>query len=215
MKRKYGGLHVLVDDDARWENDPIAQAEAACAGGACVIQLRAKHAPDRQILHWARRIRRMTREAGALFILNDRFDLALLAEADAVHVGQGDLPPTEIRRAVGTRLDVGLSTHDSGQAVRALDEGADYVGFGPVFGTGSKETPYEARGLEGLAEVVRTVAPLPVVAIGGIDASHVAQLHSTGAAGIAVISAVAAAPDPAAATRALARAFATDSRAPA
>ena len=209
MKRKYHGLHVIVDDDTRWPRDPVTQAEAACLGGARVLQLRAKRAPDRQTLHWARRIRRVTQEAGVLFVLNDRFDIALLAEADAVHLGQEDVSPVQIPSEIRDALDIGRSTHDLEQAERALDEGARYIGYGPVFGTQSKDTPYAARGIDGLAEIAAAVRPLPVIAIGGIGATAASCIHSAGAAGLAVISSVAAAPDPVGATRELAKAFAS------
>jgi thiamine-phosphate pyrophosphorylase len=194
---------VLADDDPRWPHGPLAQARAACAGGATVVQLRAKHAGDRETLRWAGEIRRLTREHGVLFVLNDRFDLALAAEADGVHLGQEDLPPGCIPPALRARLRVGRSSHTLEQAREAVREGVDYVAFGPVFGTSSKETPWAARGLEALAEAARAVAPLPLVAIGGVDASRAAALRRAGAAGAAVISAVAAASDPEAAARRL------------
>lgn len=197
------GLHVLADDDARWKWDPLEQARAACAGGAKVVQLRAKHATDREVLALAGEIREMTRRAGVLFFVNDRFDLALLCDADGVHLGQEDLPPARLPRAARRRLRVGRSTHDPEQARAARSEGVDYVAFGPVFGTHSKDTGYAARGLEALGEIAAIAAPLPVIAIGGIDRSRAAAALAAGAAGIAVISAVAGADDPLAEVRAL------------
>ena len=201
--RRLCGLHVLADDDPRWPRDPAAQADAACAGGAAVVQLRAKRATDREALAWARAIRVRTRAAGVLFIVNDRFDLALLAEADGVHLGQGDLPPGRLPDAARARLLVGRSTHTLEQARAARDERVDYAAFGPVFGTGSKASEHSPRGLAALADVARLLAPLPLVAIGGIDAARAAACREAGAAGVAVISAVAGADDPVAATRAL------------
>lgn len=195
------GLHVLADDDPRWKWDPLEQAAAACRGGAAVVQLRAKHATDREALAWARRIRALTREHGALFVVNDRFDLALLAEADGVHLGQDDLPPEALPGDARARLLVGRSTHTLAQA-RACAEPVDYLAFGPLFGTTSKQSPHDARGLDALGEVVRAAAPRPVVAIGGIDARRIGQVAAAGA-GAAVISAVAGAHDPEAAVRAL------------
>lgn len=208
--RPFAGLHVLADDDPRWPHGPLEQARAACAGGAAVVQLRAKHAGDREALRWAAEIRRLTRERGVLFVLNDRFDLALAAEADGVHLGQEDLPPACIPPLLRARLRVGRSSHTLEQAREAAREGVDYVAFGPVFGTTSKESPWEARGLEALAEAARAVAPLPLVAIGGVDASRAVALRRAGAAGAAVISAVAAAADPEAATRRLVVALTAD-----
>jgi len=205
---RLAGLHVLADDDPRWPLDPVAQARAACAGGARVVQLRAKRAPDREALVWADAIREITRRAGALFFVNDRFDLALAAAADGVHLGQQDLPPAAIPAPLRARLLVGRSTHTLAELRAARDEPVDYVAFGPVFGTRSKESAHAARGLARLAGAVREAAPRPLVAIGGIDADRAAAVMAAGAAAIAVISAVAAAADPEAAARALARAIA-------
>jgi len=206
--RDYLGLHVLVDDDPRWGRDPVAQARDACAAGAPVVQLRCKHATDSQALAWARAIREQTRESGTRFVVNDRFDLALLAEADGVHLGQGDLPPNALPRDLRARLAVGRSTHTSQQLEAARHEDVDYVAFGPVFGTTSKASEYAPRGLAALRQAVEIAAPRPLVAIGGIEASHLPALREAGAAGFAVISVVAGAPDPVAAVRALIAGFA-------
>lgn len=200
--RRLRGLHVLADDSPHWKLDPVEQAAAACRGGASVVQLRAKSATDREALAWGRRIRALTREAGALFVVDDRFDLALALGADAVHLGQRDLPPGRIPPALRERLLVGRSTHSLEQARAALREPVDYLAFGPVFGTRSKQSEYGARGLEALAAAVAVAAPLPLVAIGGIDVARASDVAATGA-GLAVISAVAGADDPEAATRAL------------
>lgn len=192
---------MLVDDDPRWPRGPIEQASAALAGGAPIIQLRTKHATDLQALAWAHTIRRLTREHGARFVVNDRFDLALASEADAVHLGQEDLPPRSLPADSRARLAVGRSTHNLEQVRKAIDEAVDYIAYGPVFGTQSKETGYSARGIETLAEVVRLAEPRPVVAIGGIGPEHLAPLRAAGAIGIAVISAIAGSEKPEAATR--------------
>jgi thiamine-phosphate pyrophosphorylase len=202
------GLHVLADDDPRWGLDPVEQAHAACAGGAAVVQQRTKHVGDRQTLEWARAIRELTRRSGARFVVNDRFDLAWLAEADAVHLGQGDLPPDAIPTGLRRRLAVGRSTHTREQLEAARDEQVDYVAFGPVFGTTSKDSEFAARGLDALGEAVRLTAPRPLIAIGGIQLADVDGLRAAGAGGFAVISGVAGAEDPVTATRALAAHFA-------
>ncbi len=204
----FAGLHVLADDDPRWKHDPIAQARAACEGGARVVQLRAKRATDTEALVWGREIRALTRAAGCVFVMNDRVDLALACEADAVHLGQDDLPPEAARR-IAPRLAIGRSTHDAAQLARALGEPIDYVAYGPLFGTASKQTGYGARGLSALREIASHCAPLPLVAIGGIDASNAAAARAAGAHGIAVISAVANAGDPVAAVRELVAAWDT------
>jgi thiamine-phosphate pyrophosphorylase len=202
-RRRLAGLHVLADDDPRWGGDPVAQARAACAGGAAVVQLRAKRAIDRDALAWCYAIRAITRESGALFIVNDRFDLALAAAADGVHLGQRDLAPGRLPRDAREALLIGRSTHDVEQARLASREPIDYLAFGPVFGTTSKQSEYDARGLAALGEIAPIAGSLPLVAIGGIDRERVAEVIRAGAAAAAVISAVAGAKDPVAATRAL------------
>jgi thiamine-phosphate pyrophosphorylase len=170
-----------------------------------VVQLRAKLATDRAALAWGEAIRAATRRAGALFCVNDRIDLALACGADAVHLGQDDLPPARVPADWRARIAVGRSTHTPEQVARACDEPVDYVAFGPVFDTRSKEQAWSARGLAALAAAVALAAPRPVVAIGGIDASRVAAVREAGAAGFAVISAVAGAAEPELAVRELVR----------
>lgn len=196
----YTGLHVLADDDPRWPIDPIRQAQSALQGGARVIQLRTKHATDRQTLVWADAIRVMTQEVGARFVVNDRFDLALASKADAVHLGQDDLAPADLPSDARARLAIGRSTHDPEQAKRALDEGIAYLAYGPLFGTQSKVTPYDARGLERLEQIAALAKAsdpsLPIVVIGGLTHENIHLARARGATGAAVISAVAAAENP-------------------
>jgi thiamine-phosphate diphosphorylase len=209
MSGRWSGLHVLADDDPRWPHDPVDQALAACAGGAAVVQLRAKLATDRAALAWGEAIRTATRRAGALFCVNDRVDLALACGADAVHLGQDDVPPARIPAEWRAQIAIGRSTHTPEQVASACAEPVDYVAFGPVFDTRSKEQAWSARGLAALADAVVRAAPRPVVAIGGIDASRVAGVRAAGAAGFAVIAAVAGAASPEAAVRELVSAWAT------
>ena len=199
------GLMVLADDASHWKIDPVEQARAACEGGAAVVQLRAKRAPDSLALEWAEAIRAITHKFDVAFFVNDRFDLALAADADGVHLGQGDIPPSRIPVPARSRLLIGRSTHSLEQAREACEDSVDYIAFGPIFATGSKDSPYDPRGIEQLAEVVRAVQPKPVIAIGGIDLGNVARVTEAGAAGVAVISAIAEAADPYGAARALAQ----------
>jgi thiamine-phosphate pyrophosphorylase len=201
---KLRGLMVLADDAPAWKIDPVDQARLACEGGASVVQLRAKRATDSVALEWAEAIRQITRKFDIGFFVNDRFDLALAAEADGVHLGQEDFPPSGIPAAARLRLLVGRSTHSLEQALAALEESVDYIAFGPVFATASKEASGDPRGVEQLAEVVRAVHPKPVIAIGGIDLGNVVQVAEAGVAGVAVISAIAEAADPSRAARLLA-----------
>lgn len=188
-------LYVLVTSRL-CRGDPAATAEAAIAGGADCIQLREKDAPDREVLRLARRLREVTRQAGVLLIVNDRPDIAALAGADGVHLGQDDLPLADARRLLRPGAIVGRSTHELAQARAAIEEGADYIGVGPMFASATKDAGAVA-GVPYLRQVVSQVA-LPHVAIGGITAANVGQLVEAGAKRVAVCSAVIAAADPAA-----------------
>ena len=202
------GVYVLVDDDPRWRNDVRAQLEGALAGGASVVQLRLKHSGDSDALAFAREALRRTQDAGALLFVNDRFDLALLAGADGVHLGQDDLEPERIPGDARARLLVGLSTHTLDQVRASRTRPVDYVAFGPVFPTGSKRSEFEARGLALLREAV-ALAGRPLVAIGGISAENAPGVGASGARAAAVVSAIADASDPAQATRYLQARFLT------
>jgi thiamine-phosphate pyrophosphorylase len=201
------GIYVLADDDPRWKHGVRAQLEGALAGGATVVQLRLKHTADGAALELARWAAARARAAGALLFVNDRFDLALLAGADGVHLGQDDLAPEQLPADARARLAVGLSTHTREQLDASVARPVDYVAFGPIFATGSKRSEHEPRGLEALRTAVSR-ARRPLVAIGGISAENLAAVRATGAAAAAVISAVANAADPAAATRYLQARFA-------
>jgi len=200
------GVYAIADDDPRWPHAVRAQVEAALNGGACAVQLRLKHTSDRDALELARYTAQRCRAAGALSIMNDRFDLADLGDMHGVHLGQEDVAPEEIPAAIRARLVVGWSTHTREQIHDSRQRPIDYVAFGPVFGTQSKHSEFSARGAEALAEAVREAAH-PLVAIGGIGIEQISAVAQAGAAAAAVISAIAAAPDPVAATRELARRF--------
>jgi thiamine-phosphate pyrophosphorylase len=200
------GLYAIVGDDA-----PVARAEAAIAGGAAAVQVRMKRAPAGEILEVARRI--VAASAGrALVLVNDRPDVALLAGADGVHVGDEDLPPAEIRALVGPGLLVGRTSRTLEAARAAIAEGADHVGFGPIFPSATKPLPgVEPRGLAALAAACAGL-DAPVVAISGIDLSNVADVAAAGAACAAVAGDLCAGDDVAARAAALARAFAEGER---
>jgi thiamine-phosphate pyrophosphorylase len=175
-------------------------AEAA-AGGADVFQLREKTLPDRELLQRARDVRRWTRQAGVLFIVNDRPDIARLAEADGVHLGQGDLPVREARRILGPDALVGVSTHNLEQVRRAVLEGASYIGVGPTFPSTTKDFA-ELAGLE-FVRAVTAETSLPAFVLGGVTAANVGRVAAAGGRRVAVSAAVAQADDPRAAAAAL------------
>jgi thiamine-phosphate diphosphorylase len=156
-------------------------------GGAKLIQLRAKELTSAEFFNVARDASRLAHEAGAIFIVNDRADIALACNADGVHLGQEDLPLNVARKILGKEKIIGVSTHDLAQAREAEKNGADYIGFGPIFGTATKNTGYFPRGLQMLREV-RKAVKIPVVAIGGITENNVAQVWEAGADSAAIIS---------------------------
>ena len=192
-------LYVILDRVAAGGRDLRPLLDAVLEGGCRLVQLRDKTMPLHDLYPAARALQRRCREAGCLFIVNDRVDLALALEADGVHVGQDDLPAREARRLLRPGMILGVSTHDESQARRARDDGADYVAVGSMFPTGSK-SGFRLVG----PDLVRRVRPeirVPLVAIGGITLDNVAEVIRAGADAVAVISAVCAAADPAVASR--------------
>jgi len=208
----------LLDDHARRQRLESAQlyllvtarqcqrpwsdvVRGALDGGVDIVQLREKELDGRQLLDRAAQIREWTHEAGALFIMNDRPDIATLSDADGVHVGQEDLPPAAVRQLLGPDRLVGVSTHQPDQLQLAASSGADYVGVGPVFASRPKEFSRFA-GLDYVTQVAQ-LAPIPWFAIGGIYASNVAEVCAAGASRTAVSSAICGAATPGAAVRQL------------
>lgn len=197
-------LAVLVITDAEIAGGRalLDVVRAALAGGAPAVQLRDKLGSARALTELAVALQRETARAGALLFVNDRLDVALAAGADGAHLGQDDVPVAAARRVVPPGFLLGVSVETVAQATRAEADGADYLGAGPVYFTASKPDASAPTGLPALAEIARATR-LPVVAIGGIDETNAAEVAAAGAAGVAVIRAVMAAPDAAAATRAL------------
>jgi len=155
-------------------------------GGVTMLQLRVKSMAPRDFLDIACQTRAATRVRGCQLIINDRIDIALACDADGVHLGQDDLPLAAGRKLMGRKI-VGISTHSVEQAQEAERNGADYIGFGPMFGTTTKDTGYAARGVEMLRQI-RQEVKLPIVAIGGITEQNVQQVWHGGADSAAIIS---------------------------
>jgi thiamine-phosphate pyrophosphorylase len=182
--------------------------EEALSAGARAIQLREKGASSRELLARARRLRQLTRNWGALLFLNDRFDVALAAEADGVHLGPHDLPVAAIRAVAPPGFLIGHSTDIPDVATRAVAQGADYIGCGAVYRTATKADTGKAIGVEGLARVSEAVK-IPVVGIGGITPEGAREIASErAAAGVAVIGAIMGAQDPGRAVKELMAPFA-------
>jgi len=200
---KMRGFYGVVDNPASIAEAVALAGQLSVDGGACAVQLRVKRGSTRAFVELARAL---VAAVAVPFIVNDRLDVALVAGAAGVHLGQDDLPLAAARRAAPGLL-IGVSTHDPQQAAEAARAGADYLGFGPIFATATKDNPDPVQGLEGLALAVQAAGSVPVVAIGGITPAHAAAIAATGAAAACAISAVNGAPDVASAARVIATAF--------
>ncbi|MCO6459074.1 MAG: thiamine phosphate synthase [Pirellulaceae bacterium] len=190
-------LYVLLDGGS--DQESFERLLAAILPSVDMIQLRDKRLDDRQLLERARAARSLTQAAGVLLVLNDRPDLALLAAADGVHLGQEDLPVRDVRRLVGTDLLLGVSTHTMQQARQAVVDGADYLGCGPTFPSRTKRFD-QFPGLEFLRSVHLEIR-LPAFAIGGVEPDNVPQVLAAGLPRVAVSGCVQRAPDPASVAR--------------
>ncbi|MCC7020652.1 MAG: thiamine phosphate synthase [Ardenticatenales bacterium] len=195
-------LYVILDP-ALTRGRPVADiATAAIAGGATLLQVRAKGATTREHARLVDAVQSVANPHGVPVIVNDRADVAFVCGAAGVHLGPDDLPPAAARRLLGAGAIIGCSAGTPDEAVAAALGGADYVGTGDVFGTTSKGDADAPIGLAGLAAVA-AASSIPVVAIGGVTAANTGQAIAAGAAGVAVIGAVGLAEDPEAAARAI------------
>lgn len=206
-------LYVVCDDDvcvrAGWTLTDFAKA--ALDAGARILQIRAKHASGRTLLEMSRRVIEVARASGALVVVNDRADIARMAGAGGVHVGQDDLLPSSVRRMVGPEAVVGLSTHTLDQVERGCDEPVEYLAIGPVFPTLTKDSVSAAVGLEGVegAASIADAHAMPVIAIGGMTLDRAPAVIRAGASGVAVVSDLFIAGDPAARIKAYLKALAS------
>lgn len=197
----------LVTDRALCLGRPLEEvALAAVAGGATMVQLREKTASSREFLDLARLLVRELHPRGVPLIVNDRADIALAAGAAGLHVGQSDLPATDARAIMGPEAIIGLSVETPEQLAEAEQLDVDYVGISPVFATATKSDTAPPWGLDGLSRA-RAHSPMTLVAIGGIHADNASAVVRAGAHGLAVVSELCSAPDPAQAARNLRRAF--------
>jgi thiamine-phosphate pyrophosphorylase len=192
-------LYAILDPEQTKDRAPEAVLRELLEGGAAILQLRVKTMAPSDFFQLAQRARAETRTHGCKLIVNDRVDIALACHADGVHLGQEDLPLLVGRKLMAAKL-VGISTHDIEQAQEAERNGADYIGFGPMFGTTTKHTGYAARGVDMLRKI-RAAVKLPIVAIGGINEQNVRQVWQAGADSAAIISDILGAEDIVAKTR--------------
>jgi thiamine-phosphate pyrophosphorylase len=178
MKYNFGAYVIT-------SKDHIKIAREACESGARIIQYRDKTSTKAEMLNIADKIREITKEYNALFIVNDFIDIAHKSGADGVHLGQDDFPLLRARKITPDNFIIGISTHSLEQAIDAEKEGADYIGIGPVFDTPTKEK-YNSIGLSTVKEVIRNVS-IPVVAIGGISLENIGALVEMGVENVAMI----------------------------
>ena len=196
-------LYPIIDTLGDPRRSHVELAAALVGAGVRFLQLRVKERPTARFVDLARAVRAVTSRAGARLIINDRVDVARLVDAAGVHLGQDDLPVAAARQILGPGAIIGCSTHTLGQAVDAAQTGlADYIGFGPIYPTGSKANPDPVQGVEGL-RTVRARVRLPIVAIGGITAATMDEVLGAGADAVAMIGEIVRASDVAATVRGL------------
>jgi thiamine-phosphate pyrophosphorylase len=188
------GLYIILDPSVYPARPLVQVLMAAAEAGASLFQYRNKSAAMKDAYVEALLLRKAAAKASVLFIVNDRCDLALAVDADGVHLGQEDLPLDLARKVMGPDKLIGISTHNPDQVREATAERPDYLGFGPIFKPGSKQDHDPVVGLEGL-RAMRSLTPLPVFAIGGIQIDRAGEVLHAGADGVAVISAILKAPD--------------------
>jgi thiamine-phosphate pyrophosphorylase len=201
-------LYVILDPEQTRGRAAETVLHELLAGGVSILQLRVKAMAPSDFFELAKRARAKTRAHGCKLIINDRVDIVLACDADGVHLGQDDLPLAAGRKLMGNKI-VGISTHDIEQAREAERNGADYIGFGPMFGTSTKNTGFAPRGIEMLRQI-RTGVKLPIVAIGGINEQNVRQVWQAGADSAAIISDILGADDVLSKTKRIIAAKASD-----
>ena len=201
-KGEIGKLHILTDTLLQSRFSHIELTEQAIAGGADTIQFRHKQGSTREMIQIATEMKRLCAKKGVIFIVNDRIDIAIASGADGAHLGQDDFPIPLARELLGDNRIIGGSAATMEEAEKCLSAGADYVGFGPVYPTGSKDDAGPVSGIDTLRKIVETI-PIPIIAIGGIDEENTPEIIQAGAHGIAVISAVCCKENPEEATKGL------------
>jgi len=187
-------LYAITDRKMLGEISEVEAARLCFEGGADVVQLRMKDTDGGEMLEKAKAIQEIAQQYCKFFIVNDRLDIAVLAGADGVHLGQTDIPVQEARRLVGDEMIIGVSASTVEEAVKAVDDGADYIGVGSIFNTSTKPDADQGIGLDTLMDICQAV-DVPVVAIGGINKGNIRDVIRAGADGAAVVSAIMAKPD--------------------
>lgn len=193
-------LYILTDEQLSNGKSHVDIARSAYEGGADVVQLRVKDGNDPDVLEWAKTIASISRLHNALFIVNDRIDIALASGANGVHLGQSDVPLRIARTLVPKNFIIGVSVGNVDEAVKAVSEGANYIALSPIFDSTTKNDAGHGHGIEMLKKI-RFAVKIPLIAIGGIKKENIPDIIEAGADGIAMISAVVSQPDITKATR--------------
>ena len=200
--RNIGKLHVLTDTVFQNRFSHPELAGLAIRGGADTIQYRQKSGSTREMIRIAAQMKRVCSDHSVPLIVNDRVDVAMAAKADGVHLGQDDFPIPLARELLGQEMIIGVSVSNMEEVEKCLLDGADYVGFGPIYPTTSKDDADSVKGVASLVQVAKAI-PVPIIAIGGIGLDNVSEILQTGIHGIAVISSVCCQEDPEQASKAL------------
>lgn len=201
-------LYLVTDRSLAGGRSLSEIVTAAVSGGTSCVQLREKNCSTREFIHEARLLLELLKPKGIPLIINDRVDVALAVGAEGVHLGQSDMDIKDARRLLGDDIIIGISAESIADAIKAEQDGADYIGISPVFATDTKTDTARPLGLAGIAEIRKAVS-LPLVGIGGINISNCADVITAGADGIAVVSAIVAAQCPETAARNLYQAMQT------
>lgn len=195
-------LYLVTDRSLSKGRSTAEIVAAAAVGGVTCVQLREKSCGTREFINEALALRPLLRARHIPLIINDRLDVALAVEADGVHLGQSDMPIAMARKIAGQELIIGISAESTEDALKAAQQGADYIGISPVFATPTKTDTALPLGLEGVRKIRELVA-IPLVGIGGINQENAASVIAAGADGVAVVSAIVSADDPAEASKKL------------
>lgn len=188
-------LYLVTDRSLSRGRTTLEVVRQAVAGGITCVQLREKHCSTREFIDQARALQPLLKDKRIPLIINDRLDVALAVGADGIHLGQQDMALADARKIVGQTMVIGISAESVADAIRAEQQGADYIGVSPVFATPTKTDTAEALGLEGIQKIRRAVT-IPIVGIGGVNQRSAGAVLGAGADGIAVVSAIVSADDP-------------------
>lgn len=181
------GIYGITDSKSGKNKDLITYCEELLKGGVKILQYREKNKNIKEKIEEAIELRKLTKKYNALFIVNDHIDIALLSQADGIHIGQDDIPVSYARKLLGNKKIIGLSTHNKEQALKAIEEGVDYIGVGPIFNTETKVDVCAPVGFEYLNYVKNNIN-IPFVAIGGIKENNILSVLENGATSIALVS---------------------------